>query len=582
MINKKIEILAPCGSMEAFNAAVNAGTDACYLAGQRFGARAYADNFDVEELCRVIDKAHLKGVKVYMTVNTLFKNAEIKILTEYLRPIYEAGLDAFIIQDLGVFMILKEAFPEISLHASTQMNICSAEGAMMLKELGASRVIPARELSLEEIRDIKSKVDIEVETFVHGAMCYCYSGRCLLSSMIGDRSGNRGRCAQPCRKKYDDEYLLSMKDMCALKAVPGLIDAGVDSLKIEGRMKGEYYTAAVVNAYKEIAYDCINNHFSEKKCERLSRRLADIFNRGGFSTGYFYPENTDDMLDVETPGHKGVLVGKVRNAGQGKVIILCTDNISKKDVLLIKTNEGSIELTSDKDAKKGDRITLNAMKSGSILADSDIYRKINYSLMQEIREKILLNDKLMPVSLKCIIKSNEPLRLSLSNDDTTVQVEGGIVQPAKTAGISSDSIRDKIAAFGNTGYYPVEVSIENDGRSFVSFSELKSLRRELLAKLEEEILSRYRRKSDAGDNSDLPVTAKDIDHIKDNDLIEDINIKYIHFNLENMTEADRLLSVLEQYEKKTEYIVSFDVDSHNSFIVNESTSKLTIYSVFFS
>ena len=200
-MNNKVEILAPCGSMAAFKAAINAGADACYLAGRRFGARAYADNFDQNELCDVIDKAHLKGVKVYMTVNTLLKNVEINSLYCYLKPMYEAGLDAVILQDMGAFSVVKELFPELPIHASKQMNICSSYGAALLKELGASRVIPARELTLDEIRSIKEKVDVEIETFVHGAMCYSYSGRCLLSSMIGDRSGNRGRCAQPCRKK---------------------------------------------------------------------------------------------------------------------------------------------------------------------------------------------------------------------------------------------------------------------------------------------------------------------------------------------------------------------------------------------
>ena len=494
MTNKTVEILAPCGSLESFNAAVNAGADACYLAGTRFGARAYAKNFDTSELCRVIDKAHLKGVKVYMTVNTLFKNAEIRALIEYLNPFYECGLDAVIVQDMGVFKLVREIFPDLPVHASTQMNICSSEAAAWLKELGATRVIPARELTLKEIADIKRKVDIEIETFVHGAMCYSYSGRCLLSSMIGDRSGNRGRCAQPCRKKYNGSYSMSMKDMCTLMDVPMLIDAGVDSLKIEGRMKGEYYTAAVVSAYKEIANDHISGSFSEKKCERLIRNLADIFNRGGFSGGYLYGNQNEEMIDSEAPGHKGVEIGNVSSAGRGKVLIRLSDAVNKKDVLTLKLKDGIvIELTSDKAARRGETLVLNAPKSNMISIDAPVYRKINDALLNSIRENILENEKLVPVRLECDIMVGRPITMRLISDRASAEAEGSIAEAAKSSAVSTEAIRSKIAAFGNTGYYPSEIVINNDEKSFVSFSELKNLRRKLIEELEKNILDGCRR-----------------------------------------------------------------------------------------
>ena len=494
MTNKTVEILAPCGSLESFNAAVNAGADACYLAGTRFGARAYAKNFDTSELCRVIDKAHLKGVKVYMTVNTLFKNAEIRALIEYLNPFYECGLDAVIVQDMGVFKLVMETFPDLPVHASTQMNICSSEAAAWLKELGATRVIPARELTLKEIADIKRKVDIEIETFVHGAMCYSYSGRCLLSSMIGDRSGNRGRCAQPCRKKYNGSYSMSMKDMCTLIDVPMLIDAGVDSLKIEGRMKGEYYTAAVVSAYKEIANDHISGSFIEKKCERLIRNLADIFNRGGFSGGYLYGNQNEEMIDSEAPGHKGVEIGNVSSAGRGKVLIRLSDAVNKKDVLTLKLKDGIvIELTSDKAARRGETLVLNAPKSNMISIDAPVYRKINDALLNSIRENILENEKLVPVRLECDIMVGRPITMRLISDRASAEAEGSIAEAAKSSAVSTEAIRSKIAAFGNTGYYPSEIVINNDEKSFVSFSELKNLRRKLIEELEKNILDGCRR-----------------------------------------------------------------------------------------
>ena len=534
MTNKTVEILAPCGSLESFNAAVNAGADACYLAGTRFGARAYAKNFDTSELCRVIDKAHLKGVKVYMTVNTLFKNAEIRALIEYLNPFYECGLDAVIVQDMGVFKLVRETFPDLPVHASTQMNICSSEAAAWLKELGATRVIPARELTLKEIADIKRKVDIEIETFVHGAMCYSYSGRCLLSSMIGDRSGNRGRCAQPCRKKYNGSYSMSMKDMCTLMDVPMLIDAGVDSLKIEGRMKGEYYTAAVVSAYKEIANDHISGSFSEKKCERLIRNLADIFNRGGFSGGYLYGNQNEEMIDSEAPGHKGVEIGNVSSAGRGKVLIRLSDAVNKKDVLTLKLKDGIvIELTSDKAARRGETLVLNAPKSNMISIDAPVYRKINDALLNSIRENILENEKLVPVRLECDIMVGRPITMRLISDRASAEAEGSIAEAAKSSAVSTEAIRSKIAAFGNTGYYPSEIVINNDEKSFVSFSELKNLRRKLIEELEKNILDGCRRHvgTDAADGmsaDDVTDAADDVSVDAVTDAADDMSVEAVN------------------------------------------------------
>ncbi|MGN1186883.1 MAG: peptidase U32 family protein, partial [Lachnospiraceae bacterium] len=249
---RNAEILAPAGNYECFRAAINAGADAVYLGGSMFGARAFAGNFDEKELIEAIRTAHLYGRKVYLTVNTLLRGDELEGLADYIRPYYEAGLDAAIVQDYGVFAVLHKHFPELALHASTQMTITGRYGAQLLKNMGATRVVTARELSVAEIKNIHEHVDIEIESFVHGALCYSYSGQCLLSSMLGGRSGNRGRCAQPCRLTYSmngikNKHLLSPKDMCTIEAIPDIIDAGVYSLKIEGRMKGPEYVAGVVS-----------------------------------------------------------------------------------------------------------------------------------------------------------------------------------------------------------------------------------------------------------------------------------------------------------------------------------------------
>lgn len=259
---KRVEILAPAGSLESMKAAVAAGADAVYIGGSRFGARAYADNPEEDRLLEAIDYAHLHGCRLYMTVNTLMKETELADLYAFLEPYYMRGVDAVIVQDMGAFALIRERFPDLPVHASTQMTITGVYGARLLKELGAERVVTARELSLEEIAGIHREVDVEIESFVHGALCYCYSGQCLFSSLIGGRSGNRGRCAQTCRLPYDvkrdgktlngkdSRYVLSLKDLCTLDLIPDMIEAGIYSMKIEGRMKSPRYTAGVVEIYR--------------------------------------------------------------------------------------------------------------------------------------------------------------------------------------------------------------------------------------------------------------------------------------------------------------------------------------------
>lgn len=303
---KRVELLAPCGSYESFLAAVNAGADAVYLGGRQFGARAYAENFSEDELTAVIREAHLFGVKVYLTVNTLVKEQEFSGLCDYMRPLYEAGLDGAIVQDMGVFCLLREAFPGLKLHASTQMTITGTYGAAYLKEMGCERIVPARELSLQEIREIKREVPVEIEAFIHGAMCYCYSGQCLMSSMIGGRSGNRGRCAGPCRLPYTvaekEGYYLSLKDMNTLEHIPELIEAGIDSFKIEGRMKKPEYVAGVVSVYRKY----IDRYYRKADFqveEKDKKLLSDLYIRSETGNGYYEKKNGKDMLTLHKPGY---------------------------------------------------------------------------------------------------------------------------------------------------------------------------------------------------------------------------------------------------------------------------------------
>ncbi len=320
-MNGKVELLAPAGNYEGLSGAICAGADAVYLGGNKFGARAYADNFDAESLLQGIDYAHLHGRKIYLTVNTLIKEKEFGGLYDYLAPLYEAGLDGVIIQDVGVLCFIREQFPGLELHASTQMNVTHALGAAFLKEQGVVRVVPARELSLTELIRIKKSVDIELETFIHGAMCYSYSGQCLFSSILGGRSGNRGRCAQPCRLPYkkekDNWYPLSMKDMCTIEIIPELIEAGIHSFKIEGRMKKPEYAAGVTAIYRkyiDLYYEKGKSGFQVTKEDK--RYLQSLYIRSEISEGYYHKHNGKDMITPHNPGYAGSedeILAKIRN-----------------------------------------------------------------------------------------------------------------------------------------------------------------------------------------------------------------------------------------------------------------------------
>lgn len=308
VVMKKVELLAPAGNYESFLGAINAGADAVYLGGEKFGARAFADNFSNEELIRAIRYAHLFDKKVYLTVNTLMREEEMRELTGYLTPLYQSGLDAVIVQDLGVVEKLRHHFPQLELHISTQMTITGPYGAKLMKRCGASRIVPARELSLEEIREIKQQADIEVETFIHGALCYCYSGQCLFSSVLGKRSGNRGRCAQPCRLPYGNDHLypLSLKDLCTVEMIPQMIEAGIDSFKIEGRMKKPEYAAGVTAIYRKYIdryYERPNVPFTVEASDLTF--LRQLYVRSELQDGYYYRHNGREMITLDKPSYAG-------------------------------------------------------------------------------------------------------------------------------------------------------------------------------------------------------------------------------------------------------------------------------------
>ena len=492
MTDRIPEILAPCGTPAAFHAALNAGADAMYMALKQFGARAYADNFTQDELLHALEEAHLHERKIYLTLNTLLKDEELAQVPELLEPLYLAGLDAVLIQDMGLYRLLREAFPLLPLHASTQMNICSVPGARYAKELGFTRVVPARELSLSELKAIRDEAGIEVEAFVHGAMCYCYSGRCYLSSFLGGRSGNRGRCAQPCRRKLNGEYLLSMKDLCTLHEVPDLMEAGIDSLKIEGRMKNEYYVAATVDAYKTMVEDVRQGCFTHERAAHYEERMKDIFHRGGFTHGYLHQQCGPDMIDPSMPGRAGVPVGEIRACGKGEIRIHLCRNVSPKDALEIRlsTEEEPLRLTSPVSGKTGEEVTLKAAGTRRLSTGMTVFRVRNASLQQELEDRILNRPPRIPVTLSLTLHAGEPVDLKAEAKGIYVDIKGMRAEKAAARPVTDTVIRDKIGSLSETDFHLKELTIENDGESFLPAGELKKLRRDVLLDLKEKLIRR--------------------------------------------------------------------------------------------
>lgn len=429
-MNRDVEILAPAGSMECLRAAVAAGADAIYLGGTKFGARAYAQNLSEEDLVQAIEYVHIHGRKIYMTVNTLLKDRELNELYAYLLPYYKAGLDGVIVQDIGAVKFIGEYFPEMPVHASTQMTITNTLGADFLKRYGITRVVPARELSLKEIRDMKKQTGLEMECFVHGALCYCYSGQCLLSSMIGGRSGNRGQCAQPCRLPYQTEGkkpadLMSLKDLCTIDILPELIDAGIDSFKIEGRMKQPEYVYTVVKMYRKYAdqYLKLQKEGKGKSSYHVSeadkRELLATYQRRGYCEGYYYQHNGKDMVSLKRP----------KNG-----------------------RDGSAEEKPWQDIK--------------------VQEKINGILTLSVGNRA---------------------KLTVSCGDVTVECIGQEVQAAQKQPLDPARIEKQMRKTGNTEFTFDNLKILVEGNVFLTMQALNELRREGIEELTEQIQMQYRR-----------------------------------------------------------------------------------------
>ena len=431
---KELELLAPAGSLKTLKAVIHAGADAVYLGGSMFGARAYANNFNEEELLEAIRFGHIHGRKIILAVNTLLKEYELGQLYDYLHPYYEAGLDAVIVQDMGVMEFIKAHFPNLPIHTSTQMTITNVDGARLLKEQGVERVVTAREMSLEEIQRIHDEVGVELESFIHGALCYCYSGQRLFSSIIGGRSGNRGRCAQPCRLSYEvlqgeksltghhATPILSLKDMCTLPFLYELADHGVYSFKIEGRMKTPEYAAGVVSIYRKYMDSYLDG--SRIPVEKKDiRALLELGNRGGFTSGYYYHHNDSDMLSGESASHN---------------------------------------------------------KSEGVLQDNIRREYVETELKEKIKGKLILNKE-------C------PAKIEVQYGKIKVSYQGDMVLVAQNRPLTNEVVTEKITKTGNTPFVFEKLEVTMDDDIFMPVNQLNQLRRGALEALEEALLKPYER-----------------------------------------------------------------------------------------
>lgn len=500
----KSELLAPAGSCESMKAAYAAGADAVYIGGSRFGARAYADNPDDEMLKKAVDYAHIRGKKLYLTVNTLLKDEEMADLYEYLAPLYKEGLDAVIVQDFGVLKMIRACFPQMEIHASTQMSITTEYGARLLKESGASRIVTARELSLEEIRTIHENTDIEIESFIHGALCYCYSGQCLLSSMLGGRSGNRGRCAQPCRLPYETEgfrkekgkYLLSPKDICTLDILPEILECGVYSLKIEGRMKKAEYTAGVVSVYRkylDLYAEKGREGYSVSKEDRTV--LLDLYNRGGFSTGYYKQHNGPGMMSVKRPNHQGIKAARIVSSGPQGLKIEAMETLHKGDVLEKQDSQDKQGIVLDTDIASGKKASVKwGGKYRNAENGSFLMRTRNQQLIDFLEKNYLAYEYCEKINGKLILSKQKPAILKLTCRNFEISAEGACPKEAKNRPLTLEDVEKQMKKTGGSGFVFEDMKIEMEDGLFMPLQGLNELRRSAVAKLQETILAAHRRK----------------------------------------------------------------------------------------
>lgn len=515
------ELLAPAGSWEALVAAVQNGADAVYLGGKLFNARHGASNFDNKEMARAVEYAHIRGVRIYVTVNILLANHELEEALSFLHFLHNTGVDAVILQDLGLAKLAKETLPELTLHASTQMTVHNTAGVKLMQQSGFDRIVLARELELGEIASIKRETGADLEAFIHGALCVCYSGQCLMSSLIGGRSGNRGKCAQPCRLQYQlvdqrgrsladpgqvGEYLLSPRDINTSAHIPQLIAAGINSFKIEGRMKRPEYVATVVRIYRNLIDRALADREGFYVETKEARDLAQIFNRD-FSPGYFLGNPGKDLMSYKRPNNRGVRLGRVKgyNAKHKTVEILLEEPLQLGDGIEVWVSAGgrtgievSQMLVHGKPVEYAAAGTLVGLAiPGKIRPGDRVFKTHDAMLMERARETFTSSKETKKIPLHFFVRAkiDEPMYLRVT-DDTGLSAEGyseEVGQEAVKRPLTREFLQEQLDRLGNTPFALAELEVDLQGQVILPMREINELRRRVLAELEQKRARAHRR-----------------------------------------------------------------------------------------
>lgn len=495
---KRPELLSPAGNMESLVAAIMAGADAIYVGGKNFGARSFAQNFTNEELLTALHTCHLYGVKLYVTANTLIHESEVDEFISYMKYLHKIGIDAVIMQDIGMIDLVRKVLPNFEIHASTQLHIHNLSGTKLVESLGLKRVVLARETSINDIKTIKENTNIELEIFIHGALCISYSGQCLMSSLIGGRSGNRGVCAGSCRLPYDlvdennnvinkDKYLLSTKDLNSLENIGSLIDIGVDSFKIEGRMKSPAYVYTVVSLYRK-AIDSYLRYKEVRINNNDLTNLKKIFNRE-FTKGFLFNDNNANIVNQYRPNHLGVPIGTVIDYKKNIVTIKLTDYLHVGDgIRIVGTKDTGLTVTTlfknNKKIEQGNNKDIVSFKiEDHIKIGSQVLKTTDILLLKEIDKKIKDSNRKVNIKMQIKLRINEPIKLKVKDETHIIIKELGMVTKAINAPISKDKVIEQITKVGNTIYNVEDIIIKMDDNIFVNIKDLNEIRRIALEEL---------------------------------------------------------------------------------------------------
>lgn len=585
MKKDKVELLSPAGNFESMISAIQNGADAVYFGANRLNARANSKNFDNEELKNAIEYAKLRNVKTHMTLNILIKNDEFEEAIELVKYVYELGLDAVIIQDLGLARVIIDNFPGLEVHASTQCSIYNLEGVNELTQYGFNRVVLARELSIPEISNICKNTDTEIEVFIHGALCISYSGQCLMSSIIGQRSGNRGKCAGPCRMEYDlinkgkeklvdSGYLLSSKDVCTLDILPNLIEAGVKSFKIEGRMKSPEYVGIVTNIYRKY----IDLYYSESQYivdEEDRKMLLQVFNRGGFSTGYINGKLGKDMMYTHKASHMGIEIGKVLeyHKSKGYVKVKLLDNISLGDSIVIKDDSCKIsELmygnNNTKTASKNEVVTIGRIH-GNIEIGNSVFKTVDLGLQKSIERKNTFENIKRDMQVFMQLKENEFAVLKLIDTQTNISVEvlseNKIEKAMKTA-TTKERIIEQLEKTGNSVFQIENIDIDMNEELYIPISMINELRRNAIEELEKKIKEIFIRKPSNLNNKYLNLISKS----EETRTVKNVTVFFRNINLD--IEYDKLKYIDNVYIHVKEFL-----KDENTKIIDLIVKKFNVY-----